>query len=448
MADNKKKIAIISGIIGGVVLLVVLLILILGNISKEFTISFDSMGGTTLQSIKVEDGKTFVKPTVPKRDGYVFVEWQLNGKTYDFSTPVTGDARLVAVWEEIDDGKVDVTFDSAGGNADLKQTIEKGSTINKPEDPVRENYKFLYWALDEEEFDFTTEISKDITLVAVWESKIEYTVKFELDGGTKISNMTVKGNEKLTKPADPTKKGYVFVEWQLDGEPYDFNAPVTQDITLKAIWKVEVKYTVTFNSDGGNTINSQSVVEGKKATLETPKKEGYVFVEWQLDGSKYDFNKTVTKDITLKAIWKVEVKYTVTFNSDGGNSIDNQTVIEGNKVTKPTNPKKEGYSFVEWQLDGSKYDFNKTVTKDITLKAIWKMNEFKVTMAQVDKYSPDLRVTVTENGKEVSFSKMLGGKATLCTGENPVVNPSDIERFSEVKIVLKSGTEVTAKIVK
>lgn len=68
----------------------------------------------------------------------------------------------------------------------------------------------------------------------------------------------------------------------------------------------------------------------------------------------------------------VEIKKnTVTFDSDSGSKIESQIIKKGDKATKPTNPTKDGYEFVEWQLDGKAFDFNTEITEDITLKAKW-----------------------------------------------------------------------------
>lgn len=65
-------------------------------------------------------------------------------------------------------------------------------------------------------------------------------------------------------------------------------------------------------------------------------------------------------------------KYTVTFDAKNGSEATQVIVIENDKVTKPKKPTRKGYTFVEWQVDGKKYNFNKKVTKDITLVAKWK----------------------------------------------------------------------------
>ncbi|MCH5167319.1 MAG: InlB B-repeat-containing protein [Erysipelotrichales bacterium] len=64
-----------------------------------------------------------------------------------------------------------------------------------------------------------------------------FTVTFDTVGGSTIKPQTVKKAEKATKPTDPTKKGYTFVEWQLNGKKFEFSTTIWNDITLKAVWK-------------------------------------------------------------------------------------------------------------------------------------------------------------------------------------------------------------------
>ena len=64
-------------------------------------------------------------------------------------------------------------------------------------------------------------------------------------------------------------------------------------------------------------------------------------------------------------------KYTVTFNTDGGNEISSKEVNEGEKVEKPENPTKEGYKLLGWYLEDKEYDFNNEIKDNMTLKAKW-----------------------------------------------------------------------------
>lgn len=65
------------------------------------------------------------------------------------------------------------------------------------------------------------------------------------------------------------------------------------------------KFKVIFDAKNGSKKVTVLVEQNKKVkSLETPKKKGYKFVCWELNGKKYDFNKPVTKDIKLTAKWK------------------------------------------------------------------------------------------------------------------------------------------------
>src|SRR5690625_4156254 len=130
--------------------------------------------------------------------------------------------------------------------------------------------------------------------------------------------------------------------------------------------------TITFNTDGGNEIDD--IILNKGDVLKSPDdpiKRGYKFLYWQLDDKRYDFNKEVTENITLKAVWEEikEVKsYNVLFIIDDDNSF-NQSVIEGDTLDKPNDPKIDNYEFVGWFKDDVEFNFDNIIKDDFTLKA-------------------------------------------------------------------------------
>ena len=196
-----------------------------------------------------------------------------------------------------------------------------------------------------------------ISSILLLNKKVTYEVTFDSNGGTSVSSQIVEKNGKVRVPEVPIRSGYVLVDWELNGKSYNFESPVKENITLVAKWKEKDQiqtFEVIFDSNGGTVIESQNVEEYTTVKKPiTPIKEGYVFVEWQLDGYKYDFNLPVTKEITLKAKWKDLATYTITFDSDGGSKINTQNVLEGSKVKKPNDPIKDGLIFNGWYLKGS-----------------------------------------------------------------------------------------------
>lgn len=137
-----------------------------------------------------------------------------------------------------------------------------------------------------------------------------YTVTFDSEGGSSVSKEKVVENEKVKKPTDPTRTYYTFDGWY-DGErEWNFDTDsVTKDITLTAKWN-EIFYTVTFDTNGGNPVESESVQAGKKATkpLLLTKQDGsydYELKGWQNGKTVWDFETDVVQeDITLVAIWE------------------------------------------------------------------------------------------------------------------------------------------------
>ena len=92
---------------------------------------------------------------------------------------------------------------------------------------------------------------------------------------------------------------------------------------------------------------------------------------------EYDNDNNVSVDINFMPQYiEVEPEYTVVFDSCGGSDVFQQKVLLNSNVEKPSNPTKEGYTFKEWQLDGKTFDFLEKITSDITLNAVWDINEY------------------------------------------------------------------------
>ena len=71
--------------------------------TAKHTVTFNTMGGSKVDSQQVEYGKTATKPEAPKLDGKVFMGWKENESDttyFDFATPITADKTLIAIWEK------------------------------------------------------------------------------------------------------------------------------------------------------------------------------------------------------------------------------------------------------------------------------------------------------------------------------------------------------------
>ena len=315
-----------------------------------------------------------------------------------FPTPkhIQNDEKIVPVtliwvggsWQIKTQGRVlvtevyTVTFDSYGGTpVPPAQEVEYGHTATKPADPTLKGYTFAFWYLGEDEqnataYDFDTPVTENITLTAKWNIN-KYTVTFNSYGGTPVPPVQeVEYGLTATKPADPTLKGYTFAFWYLgedeqNATAYDFDTPVTENITLTAKWNIN-KYTVAFNTDGGTPVPpAQEVEYGLTATEPAaPEKTGYTFDGWYLGDEKYDFSAAVEQNITLTAKW-TQNTYTVTFDPNGGNELAETDKTKAVKIGEaygelPT-PTRKGYNFAGWYTEAEE---GTVVTADTTVSAM------------------------------------------------------------------------------
>lgn len=87
----------------------------------------------------------------------------------------------------------------------------------------------------------------------------EFKVTFNPNGGSVVDSITVKSGEKITKPEDPTRKGYEFTGWKLNEEDFDFEKEINENITLTATWKKEEdKSSTSISSSSKNTSTSSN----------------------------------------------------------------------------------------------------------------------------------------------------------------------------------------------
>ncbi len=135
-------------------------------------------------------------------------------------------------------------------------------------------------------------------------------------------------------------------------------------------------HTVTFDSQGGSEIPSQSVLDGDYARQPSrPEKAGAYFLHWSeaVGGERFLFTSCmITQDITLYAVWGDA--YTVTFDTQGGSEIPAQYVSPNTSAREPDSPTKEGFHFLGWYTaptGGAEWKWNDPVTGNITVYAHW-----------------------------------------------------------------------------
>lgn len=272
--------------------------------------------------------------------------------------------------------QVVATFEFDGSVYNI-QIVNKNSTLSVTTPTSTAYVIFNGWTVNGEPIDLATfRITTNTKIVADVTHK--YEVTFMADGVNHNSQIVLK-DAKVTVPTNPTKNGYVFEGWTLDGNNVVnlANYPITQNTTFTA--KFTRLYSVVFKYED-TTLKNDTVKSGNYATAPTPTSTAYkVFNGWKVNGSAVNVSEyRITADTVFVA--DITYKYDVKFMADG--KVHNTQIIEKNaKPTVPSNPTKTDYVFIGWSLDGTTpVDVSKyMIIENTTFTALWRLDDFTVT---------------------------------------------------------------------
>ena len=324
----------------------------------------------------------------------------------------------------VTNGKL-VKFETNGGSAVSEQYVLKNHKVIKPADPSKDNYTFVAWYLNGEEFDFDTLISEPITLIAKWKANdsgvsgvdvIENVVDgVEVeDGINKLANnasdildeIKVDGNSsylvvsasQANKINDATNL-QTSIEIDVSGSALSADEELAAkdyiEAYLKDVYDINILLTVKDADTNEKIIDEQKVYSLPNSILITLKsnlinsdaKVVKVFAVHK------DVNNNLSvEEVTVDTVDKTNGtvsfyadkfshyivaagnKVTVKFNTNGGSTIDSVKVDYNTLLTKPTNPTKDGAGFAGWFVDEeltTPFDFETPVLEDLTLYANW-----------------------------------------------------------------------------
>ncbi len=300
---------------------------------------------------------------------------------------------------------LDLNYNGAVNPDPIK--VVAGDFLNRPTDPIRQDYRFIRWTSDKagnEPFNFaTTAVNSSFTIYAQWEQ--EFAVYFDLDDGSAKVKVVATLNVPILMNAAPSvlRTGYQFLGWYNGNDLYDFATPITAALNLKAHWKTidssKEVHTVTINYNAGDTYPSISYYVEDGATTFTPSNpviEGKEFLGWyqaSQGNDAFDFTAPINEDKIIYAHYKVDF-YTVNFKyvTNGVETVyETKTVEPGKKVSAPiNNPLVQDYIFDgKWYSDKActtVFDFSSLVYQDYDLymKAL-KKNVFEAEYTYIDE---------------------------------------------------------------
>lgn len=254
---------------------------------EQFTVTFDSQGGTLFDHVKVDKGAKVANPGAPTKDEYTFEFWYLvEGVAYNFDTPVTANITLKALWKKVEDKEeppvVILEFLVVFGDPSNTVKVKEGELVPEPEALSQNGRTIIGWYLEptyETLFSFDTPITEDLFLFA----KLGHSYQELIEIGSSLSDAQLTAEEY-----------YITGEIKSINNPLYGNLTITNGTDDFPVYGIKQGETLYGNLDYvpaiGDTITIKGKMKNFKGTLE--------FNETQL----INFLKQEIPDVELSSI--------------------------------------------------------------------------------------------------------------------------------------------------
>ncbi|MBQ3736143.1 MAG: InlB B-repeat-containing protein, partial [Candidatus Methanomethylophilaceae archaeon] len=343
---------------------------------NQYTMSFNSAGGSAVASIVQDYGSDIVPPSDPTRTGYTFTGWS----TQVPAKMPASDMTITAQWSI---NQYTIAFDTAGGSEIGPLRGDYASAVPEVPVPLRTGHTFTGWSRSIP----ATFPAEDLTLTASW-SVNQYTIVFDSAGGSQVSAVKQDYGSVILPPSDPVRTGYTFVRWS---SQIPDRMPAS-DMTITAQWSIN-QYTVRFLNTGDSTIPSVTADYGSEIEVpQAPVKTGYTFVRWDSEIPA----KMPAFDTDISAVWRIN-QYTITFDTRGGTSVGSITADYGSAVRPVNDPTRTGHSFEGWNVPVPQT----MPASDITITAQWRINQYSITFDSAG--GSEMRPCTGDYGSAVPF---------------------------------------------
>lgn len=432
------------------------------------TITFDTKGGTEVDSISGVSGSKITQNISTTKEGYVFKGWytkeDYTSTKVELSTYPYANVTLYAKWAK----EITVNFVTNFTDVTKESLTEvEGNIVNLGENPTQTNYYFDGWYLDS---DFSTPFNlveygvDDLTLYAKWskyptlyfETGIEGVIIPEI---TKAKGDTLDPIDSNWIPEDQTRK---FVGWFIKDTDTQFYFTKMPDENTTIVAKWSYLRTITFNSEGGSNVVDIVAFSGESISAPiAPTKANYYLGGWYTDlsddSTKFSFDVMPDSDITLYAKWidNPVVSYYDAYDKNNPILLSSDSKMPGTKITTDGinhgNHSSDNALFLGWytkETDSSGNDIyvkfveNTLISKEnLNLYALWQ-EQIVVNFegAKTNQQSYDLTdgSTILTSPELADDSKWLVGwyEQIDSTTNKPVGNPISFPFTSDKSLTL------------
>ena len=396
-----------------------------------YNITYILNGGVAVnkESYTIEDDFTLA---FPSKEGYDFVGWTLKNTTNVTKNVringLTGDLEFTANYSP---KTYKISYDACGGTTSTTSVNVSYDSSYVLATSSRDYYSFDGWYLNNELVeDGIYKYTNDIELVAKW-TPVDYDIIYNLNGGSlgdgSVTTYNILSND--INLVNPTKEGYVFIGW--------FGS---SDFSGDAITKVasgshgEKNFyacygrVISFNSNGGEEIESAIYRKGSTVTLPTTAKDDYEFIGWYYNDKKIESGTwSFDEIITLEAKWSSKISDFTYENNENGKTV---VSYNGNDIDVIIPKKVDGV--IINNIKSNCFKDNKTITS-ITLPT-----EIRTIGSDAFKNCPNLDkvfVSSIESWLKISFNNEYS---------TPLVNDGTLYINSEVLTNLQVPSSITA----
>lgn len=361
------------------------------DVEEYYSVNFNTNSTNVIERQIVSPGDKAVEPNAITKENYVFTAWYDDSSVYDFDSEVNSRVDLDASWYI--DGIIfnDFIYDETTeeytlrvgasiDSIDLSDYLETQTyyTVNGNNSTIvnlneGENSFIIVnsEANTDGESSFTINISRNF----MYEVTFNYLFDTKDDTSTVVY---VEEGSKLVSP-DLNVAGYTY---SID---FDFTSEIDSDITIDVTYTA-IEYTITFNTDGGNAINSVNAFFNTDVVLPTPVKARHEFLGWYDENDNKvnieDFMYTYSSDITLIAKW-VQNEFYIELDANNGELPDVYPTgyDKNNDEILLPDATRLGYTFLGWYDEDNNLYLSIAANSetDFDLIAKWEANEYEVT---------------------------------------------------------------------